>query len=126
MPKTEELLYQTDKSIHRRCFIKKLFLKILKYSLENTCVGASFSTWKETPTQVFSYFHIFKNTYVQHLVTSASELTLKIISSLTIATQKANVCSPWAICLEPVLKVERLVNSENYNTFTVICHKCSQ
>ena len=33
---------------------KKMFLKKLKNSLENTCVGVSFYR-KETPTQVFSF-----------------------------------------------------------------------
>ena len=43
-----------------RCSIKKLFLKILPYSQENTCVGVSFlikirafSPAKKTPTQTF-------------------------------------------------------------------------
>ena len=43
-----------------RCSIKKLFLKILQYSQENTCVGVSFlvkirafSPVKKTPTQTF-------------------------------------------------------------------------
>ena len=43
-----------------RCSIKKLFLKILQYSQENTCVGVSFlvkirafSPVKKTSTQTF-------------------------------------------------------------------------
>ena len=31
-----------SRSSHRRCSIKKLFLKTLEYSQENTCVGVSF------------------------------------------------------------------------------------
>ena len=27
---------------HQRCSIKKMFLKVLQYSQENTCVGVSF------------------------------------------------------------------------------------
>ena len=30
------------RSRHQRCSIKKLFLKVLQYSQENTCVGVSF------------------------------------------------------------------------------------
>ena len=41
MPNTEQLLYQTEKSSHQRFFIKTLFLKILQYSWENTCVKCS-------------------------------------------------------------------------------------
>ena len=52
-----------NRSSHRRCSIKKLFLKISQYSQENTCVGIFFliklqpyrpaTLLKETPTQVF-------------------------------------------------------------------------
>ena len=52
------------RSNHRRCFLKKAFLKIFQNSSENTCVGISFLTKlqarfatllkKETLTQVFS------------------------------------------------------------------------
>ena len=38
MPITEQLPYQADKSSHRRRSLKKLFVKILQYSQENTCV----------------------------------------------------------------------------------------
>ena len=33
-----------NRSSHRRCSIKKLFLKILQYSQDNTCVAFSFLT----------------------------------------------------------------------------------
>ena len=36
MPNTEQLLYQTEKTSHRRFSIKTLSLKILQYSRENT------------------------------------------------------------------------------------------
>ena len=38
MPNAEQLLYQTEKSSHRRFSIKTLSLRILQYSRENTCV----------------------------------------------------------------------------------------
>ena len=38
MPITEQFLYQTDKSSCRRCSVKKLFVKTLQRSQENTCV----------------------------------------------------------------------------------------
>ena len=41
MPNAEQLLYQTEKSRHRRFSIKTLSLKILQYSQENTCVKLS-------------------------------------------------------------------------------------
>ena len=34
----EQLLYLTDKRSHRRRSLKKLFVKILQYLQENTCV----------------------------------------------------------------------------------------
>ena len=40
-----------------RCFSKRVFLKILQISHENTCIGVSFNKFaglKETPTQVIS------------------------------------------------------------------------
>ena len=33
---------QIFRNIHQRCSIKKLFLKMLQYSQENTCVGVPF------------------------------------------------------------------------------------
>ena len=42
MPITEQLLYETDKSSHWRCSIKKLFGKISQYSQDNTWVEVSF------------------------------------------------------------------------------------
>ena len=48
--------------------MKKLFLKISQY----------FSTGKETPIQMFFYCETFTNIIVEeHLVTTASELTLE-------------------------------------------------
>ena len=41
MPTTEQLLYQTGKSRHQRFSMKMLFLNILQYSWENTCVEFS-------------------------------------------------------------------------------------
>ena len=69
----------------RGVLCKKLLLKILEYSQENTCVRVSFwQSYKacnfykqETPTQVFSceYCEIFKNNYFEeHLLTAASEI----------------------------------------------------
>ena len=41
-------------SSHQRCSIKKLFLKILQYSQENTCVGVSLITFQdEIPANTF-------------------------------------------------------------------------
>ena len=61
--------------------MKKLFLNILQYSQEKTCLEVSFLQLyqKETPTQVFSceYWEIFKNTVFEErlpdLATVASE-----------------------------------------------------
>ena len=39
MPYIEQLIYQTDKSRHRGCSKKKLFLQISQYPQENTYVG---------------------------------------------------------------------------------------
>ena len=38
MPNAEQLLYQTEKSSDRSFSIKTLFLIILQYSRENTCI----------------------------------------------------------------------------------------
>ena len=60
-----------------RCSIKKLFLKISRYSQENTCVGVSFLILKrDSDTGFFSceYCEIFKNTYFEeHLRTAVTE-----------------------------------------------------
>ena len=42
MPITEQLLYQTDKSSHRIYSKLFLFVNILQYSQENTCVEVFF------------------------------------------------------------------------------------
>ena len=60
---------------HRRCSAKKVFLKLLQYSQENTCVRVSFRSFnlqfyqKETPKLMFSseYSVIFKNTFLQNI-----------------------------------------------------------
>ena len=66
---------------HRRCSAKKVFLKLLQYSQENTCVRVSFRSFnlqfyqKETPKLMFSseYCVIFKNTFfAEHLQTTVS------------------------------------------------------
>ena len=48
----------------RRSFMKKVFLKFLQNSQENTCARVSFFIKKEALVQVFSheFFKIFKNT----------------------------------------------------------------
>ena len=53
---------------------KKLFLEISQYLLENTCVGVSF--YKVAGPQVSSceYCKIFKNTYFEDLLTTATEM----------------------------------------------------
>ena len=38
MPNAEQLLYQTETSSYRGFSVKTLFLKILQYSRDNTCV----------------------------------------------------------------------------------------
>ena len=62
---------------HRRCSVKKIFLKIYKISRENICVGVCFKLyWKETPTQSFAseIYKIFNNTYFEeYLRTTASD-----------------------------------------------------
>ena len=40
---TKKFPYQTDKSSHRSCSLKKLFLKISQYSQENTCAAVFFN-----------------------------------------------------------------------------------
>ena len=73
------------KSIHRRCSIRKVFLKILQNSQENTCTRVLFLIKlqaeacnfikKETLAQVFSceFCEIFKNTFFTgHLRATAS------------------------------------------------------
>ena len=44
MPNTEQLLYQTGKNSHQRFPLKRLFLKILQYSWENTSVKLLITT----------------------------------------------------------------------------------
>ena len=43
MPNTEQLLHQTDKNCHRKCSIKKLFLKILQYSQKTPALESLFN-----------------------------------------------------------------------------------
>ena len=57
----QDIRYVGDliEAVVRRCFSKQVFLKMLLYSLEKTCVGG------DILTQVFSceYFEIFKNSF---------------------------------------------------------------
>ena len=67
---------------HRRCSIKKIFLKIYKISRENIYVGVCFKLYsKEAPTQVFAseIYVIFNNTYFEeYLRTTASDKNLTV------------------------------------------------
>ena len=64
---------------HRKCFIKKIFLKIYKISRENIYVRVCFKLYsKEAPTQVFAseIYEIFDKTYFEeYLRTTASDKT---------------------------------------------------
>ena len=42
LKKNQINLFETEAGIHS-CFSRKLFLKILQYSQENSCVGVSFN-----------------------------------------------------------------------------------
>ena len=66
MPNTEQLLYQTDKTSHWRCSIKKAVIKIFTtFTRKSLCWSfffiklQNFNLWKETPTQLFSSCKIF-------------------------------------------------------------------
>ena len=76
LPLLNKLLLQSQlgRSSHWRCSAKKVFLKISKNSLENTCARVTFfikfPAKKETPGQVLSceFCKIFKNTFsTEHL-----------------------------------------------------------
>ena len=43
MPMTEQLVYQTDKNSHRKCSVKKAFVKTSQYPQGNTGVGVFFN-----------------------------------------------------------------------------------
>ena len=71
------------RSSHRRCSIKKLFLKISRYSQDDTCVGISFLIKSHACNFIkkgsqhryifCEYREIYKNTYFEeHLQTAAS------------------------------------------------------
>ena len=74
----EQLLYQNDKSSHQGCPQKKLFIKILHFSLESSLLK-SLLGWgwnKEILTQMFSceYCKISHSTcFEEHLCMAASE-----------------------------------------------------
>ena len=63
---------------HRKCSIKKLFLNILQYSQENTCVEVSFSP---------EYSKIFKTTYFEE------QLQIAASENLIMKLRKIKNCS---------------------------------
>ena len=68
-------MFSTDRSSHQRCSIKKLFLKISKYSQEKPW---AYNYFIKTHQHVFSceYCKIFQNTYFEeHLRTAAYNLS---------------------------------------------------
>ena len=73
---TAFLLGLTNTSSHRRCSIKKMFLKISQNSLENACTRVTFLIKLQAPPVFFCEFcEIFKNNFfTEHLWTTASEL----------------------------------------------------
>ena len=86
------LLYNTIVQCYSS--VKKVFLKILQHSQENTCVGASFLiklqalTKKETPTQLLSceFYKIFKIAFLctTHPVATSERAVTKKISYMLI------------------------------------------
>ena len=84
----QQLPYETDKSSHRKCSLKKLFSKILQYSQENICVGVSFfikfqtfkaATFKKSlQHRCFSVAKfLWDICFEKHLQTAALKLTLR-------------------------------------------------
>ena len=76
---TDQLLYQTDKSSHRGCSIKKAVLKNFALFTGKHPCWSFFSTLLKRDSNTVCYCcEIFKNTYFEeHLRTTASELTLE-------------------------------------------------
>ena len=80
--------FSTNRSSHRRCSVKKVFLEISRNSQENTCARVSFLIKlqaafnlikKDTLVQVFSceFYEISKNTFfTEHPWATASKQTL--------------------------------------------------
>ena len=93
--KNHQLLYQTDKSSHWKCSVKKAVLNNFVIFTGNACVGVFLSTLLKTLTQAFYCCEIFKNTYFEeHLRTAASKLTLK--------SDYLELCL-WTVALKDVL-----------------------
>ena len=87
--------YRVFKNSHRRCSVKKVFLKISQNSQENTSAEVSFQyncrpqacnfIKKETPTQVFprEFCETFKNTFfTKHFRAAASECFENILKKI--------------------------------------------
>ena len=71
----EIMVTKTGRSSHWSCSVKKMFLKVLKNSQKNTCVGACNFVKIETTTQMFPVnFPKFIRT------TSGSELDVHEVS----------------------------------------------
>ena len=82
--------FYPSRSNHQCSVKKKLFLQILQFSRESTCVGVSFlikllafrpaTLLKKTPIQVFSceYCEIFQNTYFEKHLRTAAFLLLSL------------------------------------------------
>ena len=80
--------FSTNRSSHRRCSVKKVFLEISRNSQESTCARVSFLIKlqaafnlikKDTLVQVFSceFYEISKNTFfTEHPWATASKQTL--------------------------------------------------
>ena len=68
-----------------KVFCKKVFLKILQNSQENTCIKARNFIKKETPLQVFSckFCEIFKNTFFYRAPPVAASLKIEYSHSQT-------------------------------------------
>ena len=76
-------LKESDKSSHRKCSIKKLFLKILQHSQENNLRWGLYLIKLEEQLFSYEYWQIFKNTYSEeHRQMAASEVSGEIAFSL--------------------------------------------
>ena len=109
-----------------------MFLKILQYSQENTCVGVSLRAFKstilskKTPTLMFccEYWEIFKNTYFEeHLRTTASYFMKKNRHSWRLNNSSKKILNQWKSMNLQFCKMTCLQRKIQRNAWTVPpCH----
>ena len=113
------VMYYQYRCSHQRCFIKKLFLKISKYSQESTCVGVYIKKALDTVFVSREYCKIFKSTILKNIYESLLLPILPLHQTKICDWFSFNIFAKYIPANNCMFKV----NNRNSRTRCEICSK---